>query len=150
MDYQCFTNPPSDFTPFVEVSSCYCECDNRILLLKRQIGKPYENLWGVPAGKIDQGETPYDALFREVYEEVGIELLSEKVIYIGKLFFRIPMGDYVYHMFVHSFENQPEITLAIDEAEEARWTTLAEAADLPLMPGAFDALKTYAHYKDTL
>ncbi len=148
MKYSCFSTPPSDFSPFVEVSSCYAEFEGRILLLLRQSGRPYENMWGVPAGKIERNESPLDSLLREVYEEVGVKLVPEKVVTIGKLYFRIPKGDYIYHMYLHHFDELPEITLAPDEAQNAKWVTVQEAYCMQLMPGAFDALQAYVKFKE--
>ncbi len=48
--------------------------DNRILLSKRPEGKQLAGLWEFPGGKVDPGETPEDALIRELREELDIEL----------------------------------------------------------------------------
>lgn len=39
------------------------------VLLAKRIG---ENNWQFPQGGIDKGETPIDAMYRELYEEVGL------------------------------------------------------------------------------
>lgn len=45
--------------------------NNEILLLKRK-KEPYKNCWCPPSGKIDPGETPEAAAFRETMEETNI------------------------------------------------------------------------------
>ena len=50
--------------------------DGRVLIAQRPIGKSMEGLWEFPGGKIEPGETPEDALIRELYEELGIETRS--------------------------------------------------------------------------
>ncbi len=47
--------------------------DNRVLLAQRPEGKAMAGLWEFPGGKIEEGETPEDALVRELHEELGIE-----------------------------------------------------------------------------
>jgi 8-oxo-dGTP diphosphatase len=48
--------------------------DKRVLISKRPEGKPMAGLWEFPGGKVEPGETPEDALCREIKEELGIEL----------------------------------------------------------------------------
>jgi 8-oxo-dGTP diphosphatase len=46
--------------------------DGRVLLAKRPDGKSMAGLWEFPGGKVQQGETPEEALVREVREELGV------------------------------------------------------------------------------
>ncbi|MGD9784430.1 MAG: 8-oxo-dGTP diphosphatase MutT [Hyphomicrobiaceae bacterium] len=47
---------------------------NRVLISKRPEGKQLAGLWEFPGGKLDPGESPEDALVRELKEELDIEL----------------------------------------------------------------------------
>ena len=49
------------------------DVDNRVLLQKRPEGKSLAGLWEFPGGKVDDGETPEQALVRELHEELGID-----------------------------------------------------------------------------
>ena len=46
--------------------------DGRVLVAQRPEGKSMAGLWEFPGGKIETGETPEQALIRELDEELGI------------------------------------------------------------------------------
>lgn len=57
----------------VLVAACaLIDTDNRILLAQRPEGKTLAGLWEFPGGKLEPGETPEEALVRELSEELGI------------------------------------------------------------------------------
>lgn len=63
----------SDGKKIVLVAACaLIDTDGRILLAQRPEGKNLAGLWEFPGGKVESGETPEDALIRELQEEIGI------------------------------------------------------------------------------
>ncbi len=61
--------------PVVLVSAvALIDGNGRVLLAKRPKGKPMAGLWEFPGGKIRNGETPEQALIRELAEELAIDV----------------------------------------------------------------------------
>ena len=89
--------------------------DNKILETKRCYGE-FINMWEFPGGKVEEGETPQQALVREIKEEL------DTVIQVGEL---IDTVDYDYPNFHLSMKCYwCEIvsgTLELKEHDAAKW-----------------------------
>jgi len=55
------------------VVAAVVERDGRILVCQRKAGARHELKWEFPGGKVEAGETPRQALQRELEEELGIQ-----------------------------------------------------------------------------
>ena len=61
--------------PSVLVSAvALIDADGRVLISKRPEGKTMAGLWEFPGGKVEEKETPEDALIRELKEELGLDI----------------------------------------------------------------------------
>jgi len=58
----------------VVVAAALIDADGRVLLARRPADKAMAGQWEFPGGKIDPGETPEQALIRELKEELGIDV----------------------------------------------------------------------------
>lgn len=50
--------------------------DDRFLIARKRVGKPMAGLWEFPGGKLNEGETAEQALYREIAEELSLEITS--------------------------------------------------------------------------
>ncbi len=55
------------------VAVALVDADGRVLVSRRPEGKPMAGLWEFPGGKVHDGETPEQALIREMREELAID-----------------------------------------------------------------------------
>ena len=63
--------------PILLVAACaLIDADGRLLLARRPEGKSMAGLWEFPGGKLLDGETPEEALIRELKEELGVDTSS--------------------------------------------------------------------------
>jgi mutator protein MutT len=87
------------------------------------------NCWDVIGGHVKLGETPVDALARELKEEIGIALIAPKLLQVFD-FENAVEGRSRLHLFmVDQWHATP--SLANEEHTELRWFDPSEAASLP-------------------
>lgn len=61
-------------SPLVVVAAALVDRDGRLLVQQRPEGTPMAGLWEFPGGKLEAGETPEQALIRELAEELAIDV----------------------------------------------------------------------------
>ncbi len=128
-----YKEKPSGFSPKFEIVSCYVDHKGKMLLLHRQDHKPQGNTWGVPAGKVDQGEELIDSVIREFQEETGLKIPSEQFSYITKLYVKFPEFDFIYHIFTTKLTEEQTVTINNEEHKDFKWATPKEALKMPLI-----------------
>ena len=113
------------------VAAIVRDAENRVLFIRRADNGE----WGLPAGAIDPGETPAEAVAREVREETGLEVRPARVagVFGGKGFrVRYENGDEAeYTVVVFDCEVVGGTLSATDgEALELRYFAPDEAPEL--------------------
>ena len=58
--------------PLIVVAAALVDRDGRVLVQRRPTDKTHGGLWEFPGGKLEAGETPEDAVVRELEEELAI------------------------------------------------------------------------------
>ncbi|MBQ9257264.1 MAG: (deoxy)nucleoside triphosphate pyrophosphohydrolase [Acidaminococcaceae bacterium] len=89
----------------------------------------FKGMWEFPGGKIEEGETPQQALIREIWEEL------ETKITVGDLIATVEYDYPAFHLSMNCYWCQvTEGELKLVEAEEARWLTKETLYDVPWLP----------------
>jgi 8-oxo-dGTP diphosphatase len=122
-----FLQKPQKFEPVYEVAACFVEFEDKILLLKRAPNKLSPGKWGLPAGKIDQGEDAQAAALRELHEETGLVVLADTMIFLQTVFVEFPDYDFIFHMFRTTCTTQPAVVLNPIEHTHFKWCSIEEA-----------------------
>lgn len=100
----------------------------RIFATARGYGE-YKGGWEFPGGKIEPGETPQEALAREIREELDTEIA------VGELIDTIEYDYPSFHLSMDCFWcTVREGTLTLKEAEEARWLTVDTIDSVDWLP----------------
>ncbi len=107
----------------------------RVLITRRPARKPHGGLWEFPGGKINPGESPVEALQRELQEELALDICVEQVFDV--LFYRYDWGPVLILAYTCTRNGGTPRNL---EVSEHRWVTPADlsqfellAADQPLI-----------------
>jgi 8-oxo-dGTP diphosphatase len=116
----------------------------RMALILKNRG-PYTGCWDLPGGRIEFGETPVQALAREVYEEIGLQLLTATPLdnLSTCVSFENENGEatelhHIGIIYACGVAAPEELRRSGDDqdASEARWVPVDEAEGLGLTPFA--------------
>ncbi len=90
---------------------------------------PLKGGWEFPGGKIEEGETPQQALKREIMEELDTE------IKVGDFIHTIEYDYPTFHLSMDCFWCEVvKGDLVLKEHEAARWVTMKELAEVDWLP----------------
>src|SRR3989339_1645329 len=106
---EVYEQKPEDFFLQVETVACYLEVGGLLLLLENSLEKSESGTFGVPAGKLELGETLEEGAKRELWEETGI---TAPLVFLGTLYIRKPGFSYSYHLFKALLDEIPEVNLS--------------------------------------
>lgn len=102
--------------------------DGKLFATQRGYGE-WKDWWEFPGGKIEQGETPQDALKREIREELATE------IEVGDLLTTVEYDYPKFHLTMHCFFcTIVSGQLSLLEHEEARWLGMNELDSVKWLP----------------
>jgi ADP-ribose pyrophosphatase len=109
--------------------------EGKILLIKRG-HEPNKGRWSIPGGRIELGETVYEAAQREVFEECNIKVEILRFLFVGDNIIRDNAGKVKYHYVLIDLlaEYKSGEIVAQSDATEYRWVTPEELPGLDMTP----------------
>ena len=112
----------------IRVVAAVIKNENKIFVTARGYGE-FKGQWEFPGGKIEAGETPQEALVREIKEEL------ETTIQVGDLIDTIEHDYPTFHLSMDCYWcDIVEGELKLLEAESARWLSKEELYDVKWLP----------------
>lgn len=119
----------------IEVVAAIICHDGKILATQRGYGD-FKDGWEFPGGKVEQGESPEQAIIREIKEELDVEINPEKLVTTVEY-------DYpTFHLTMHCFlSTVREGKIALLEHEQAKWLTPDQLDTVAWLPADVEVVE---------
>ncbi len=119
----------------IHCASLACFKDGKVLLVRVRDN----TLWYFPGGKIDAGESPADALTRELHEELSVTIAPEELQRLTEITAPSHDRNDNVHLYVYTLCHLPPCTPG-NEVSELGWFDIS---DTQLMaPAVIEALRS--------
>lgn len=119
----------------IEVVAAIIRKGDKVFATQRGYGE-FKDWWEFPGGKMEKGETPEQALIREIHEELDARISVDKFLYTVE--WDYPQFHLTMHCYLSSLLDE---ALHLNEHEAARWLGKEELhsvnwlpADVSLLP----------------
>ena len=112
----------------IEVAAVIIQKGDLVFATQRGYG-PWKDYWEWPGGKVEAGESPIQALHREIKEELDAEIRIDKFLHTVE-------WDYPdFHLTMHCYMCSPVTdALHLNEHEAARWLSAGNLRTVGWLP----------------
>jgi len=121
------------------VAAIIHDSDGRIFATQRGYGDMKDG-WEFPGGKVEAGESPEEALKREIFEELDTKIQIERLVQTVE--YDYPKFHLTMHCYLCSIESG---SLTLKEHEAAKWLRLSDLDSVDWLPAdqiVVDTLKS--------
>ena len=116
--------------------------DNKILTMQYRYGDT--DVYNLPGGNVEFGETMSDTLAREMVEELNIEVTVNELIAIGEVFFPEKKKHTLHALFKGKIINgDPIINPAETSALAVKWLNINDLPNINLYPNITNTIVKY-------
>jgi 8-oxo-dGTP diphosphatase len=131
--------PAKPYRKRLLVVAALIERRGRVLLSQRRADQSFPGMWEFPGGKVEDGESPAQALVREIHEELGCAI---RVGEVAELIFHVyPDFDLVmpvYHAAIVRGRAQPV------QVQAVAWVACTDLVKIPMPPADLPFAKKLA------
>ena len=108
--------------------------EGRIFATQRGYGD-YKDGWEFPGGKMEPGESPEEALRREIWEELETKIVVERLIQTVDYDYPKLANGRAFHLTMHCFWCHIESgSLTLKEHEAAKWLSIENLNSVDWLP----------------
>ena len=119
----------------IEVVAAIIRKDNKIFATQRGYGE-WKDWWECPGGKVEVGETPEEALKREIREELSTEISVDE--FLSTVEFDYPKFHLTMHCYLCSLLTE---ALHLNEHEAACWLSKDELDSVKWLPADLEVVE---------
>lgn len=120
----------------IEVVAAIIRKDGMIFATQRGYGD-FKDWWEFPGGKMEVGETPEEALKREIREELSTEINVDE--FLCTVEYDYPAFHLTMHCYLCSLLTE---ALHLNEHEAARWLKLEDLDSVDWLPADLEVVET--------
>lgn len=104
-----------------------------VLLMRYRYGQT--NVYNLPGGNVDKGETLAQTIVRELEEELGVGISIEKMILMGETLMLEPKKDVLHSIFLAKIiQGTPSLNPTETSALEVVWMPIDSLKELSMYP----------------
>ena len=119
----------------IEVVAAIISKEDKIFATQRGYGD-FKDWWEFPGGKMEAGETPEEALKREIREELSTEIMVDE--FICTVEYDYPKFHLTMHCYLCSLLTE---ALHLNEHEAARWLTKDDWESVKWLPADMEVIE---------
>ena len=120
----------------IEVVAAIIHKDDKIFATQRGYGE-WQDWWEFPGGKMESGETPEEALVREIREELSAEISVDE--FLCTVEYDYPAFHLTMHCYLCSLVTE---ALHLNEHEAAKWLGRDELETVKWLPADVKVVET--------
>lgn len=119
----------------------------RLLLTQRLPEKAYPGVWEVPGGKMEEGETPEQALVRELQEELDIQVVEQNLTPLTFISYSYETFHLVMPLYLcEDWVGVPRGA----EGQTLKWVIYSDFSDFPSLPASILPIHRVAEFLKSL